>query len=117
MTTELRNLSGRPPRISAKQKKEYLVRAELPAVKKEDVKVTVDGAMITIEGERRQEQQEKNEKMHRVETIYGSFSRSFSLPENADVSNIKCESKDGVLTVHIPKNGTAKHKPIEIKVQ
>ena len=97
--------------------KEYLVRAELPAVKKEDVKVTVDGGMITIEGERRQEQQERNEKVHRVESFYGSFSRSFSLPDNADVANIKCESKDGVLTVHIPKNGTEKHKPIEIKVQ
>lgn len=97
--------------------KEYLVRAELPAVKKEDVKVTVDGGMITIEGERKQEKQEKNEKFHRVERFYGSFSRSFSLPQNVDTANIKCESRDGVLTVHIPKKETEKHRPTEIKVQ
>lgn len=97
--------------------KEYLVRAELPAVKKEDVKVTVDGGMITIEGERKQEKQQKNEKFHRVERFYGSFSRSLSLPQNVDTANIKCESKDGVLTVHIPKKETEKHKPVEIKVQ
>lgn len=83
--------------------KEYLIRAELPAVRKEDVKVTVDHGIITIEGERKQQNEEKNEKLHRVESFYGSFSRSFSLPDNTDVNAIRCESKDGVLTVHIPK--------------
>ena len=97
--------------------KEYLVRAELPAVKKEDVKVTVDRGMITIEGERKQEKEDKNEKFHRVERFYGSFSRSFSLPESVDTKSIRCESKDGVLTVHIPKMETEKRKAIEIKVQ
>jgi HSP20 family protein len=97
--------------------KEYLVRAELPAVKKEDVKVSVDGGMITIEGERKQEKEDKNERFHRVESCYGSFSRSFSLPENVDTKNIKCETKDGVLTVHIPKTEIEKHEPIEITVQ
>jgi HSP20 family protein len=97
--------------------KEYLVRAQLPAVKKEDIKVTVDGGMITLEGERKQEKQEKTEKIHRVESFYGAFSRSFSLPENADTAKIKCESNDGVLTVHIPKKETEKPKPVEIKVQ
>lgn len=97
--------------------KEYLVRAELPAVKKEDIKVTVDGGIITLEGERKQEKQEKTEKFHRVESFYGAFSRSFSLPENVDPTNIKCESSDGVLTVHIPKKDTGKSKPVEIKVQ
>jgi len=97
--------------------KEYLVRAELPAVKKEDVKVTVDSGMITIEGERKQEKEEKNEKFHRVERFYGGFSRSFSLPQNVDTGSIKCESKDGVLTVHIPKKEIQKQKPVEIKVQ
>jgi HSP20 family protein len=97
--------------------KEYLVRAELPAVKKEDVKVTVDNGMLTIEGERKQEKEEKTEKFHRVESFHGSFSRSFSLPENVDAANIKCDSKDGVLTVHIPKKEAAKPKPIEITVQ
>jgi HSP20 family protein len=97
--------------------KEYLVRAELPAVKKEDVKVTVDGGMLTIQGERKQRTEDKNERQHRIESLYGSFTRSFTLPENVDVSNIKCDSQDGVLTVHIPKTATEKHKPLEIKVQ
>jgi HSP20 family protein len=97
--------------------KEYLVRAELPAVKKDDVTVTVDGRMITIEGERKQEKQEKNEKFHRVESFFGSFSRSFSLPENVDTANIKCDSKDGVLTVHIPKKQIERPKTLEIKVE
>jgi len=97
--------------------KEYLVRAELPAVKKEDVKVTVDGGMITIEGERKQRKEEKNEKFHRVESVTGNFTRSFTLPDNVDEKNIRCESQDGVLTVHIPKTEVEKRKPIEIKVQ
>lgn len=97
--------------------KEYLVRAEMPAVKKEDIKVTVEGGMITIEGERKQEKQEENEKFHRVESFYGSFSRSFSLPENVDATNIKCENKDGLLTVHIPKKQVTRSSATEIKVQ
>jgi len=97
--------------------KEYLVRAELPAVKKEDVKVTVDNGMLTIEGERKQRIEDKNEKQHRIESLYGSFTRSFTLPDNVDVSGIKCESQDGVLTVHIPKTVVEKRKPLEIKVQ
>lgn len=97
--------------------KEYLVRAELPSVKKDDVKVTVDGGMITIEGERKQQREDKNEKFHRVESVYGSFARSFSLPDDVNTTNIRCESKDGVLTVHIPKKDIEKRKPVEIKVQ
>jgi len=96
--------------------KEYLIRAELPAVKKEDVKVTVDDGMITIEGERKQLKEDKNEKMHRVESFYGHFTRSFSLPESVDENGIRCDSKDGVLTVHIPKVQIPKQQPKQIKV-
>jgi HSP20 family protein len=83
--------------------KEYLIRAEIPAVRKEDVKVTVDKGSITIEGERRQNTQEKTEKIHRTESFRGTFMRSFSLPEDANSEAVRCESKDGILTVHIPK--------------
>jgi len=83
--------------------KEFLIRAELPAVKKEDVRVTVDQGMLRIEGERRQQKEDKTEKYHRLESFHGSFARSFSLPDNIDADAIRCESKDGVLTVHIPK--------------
>lgn len=110
-------LEWSPSADISETEKEYLVRAELPAVKKEDVHVTVEGGMLTIEGERKQQREEKNEKFHRVESVYGSFSRSFSLPESADTTSIKCESKDGMLTVHIPKKEAEKRKPIEIKVQ
>jgi len=96
--------------------KEYLIRAELPAVKKEDVKVTVDQGMITIEGERKQEKEDKTERYHRVESFQGSFTRSFSLPENAHAEAIRCESKDGVLTVHIPKAQAEKTQAKRIPV-
>ncbi len=97
--------------------KEYMIRASLPAVKKEDVKVTVNEGMITIKGERKQEKEDKSEKYHRVESFYGSFERSFSLPENVNADAISCESKDGVLTVHIPKTEPKKAQPKQISVQ
>jgi HSP20 family protein len=97
--------------------KEYVIRAELPAVKKEDVQVTYEDGIITIKGDRKQLKDEKTEKFHRVESFYGSFERSFSLPENADSDAIRCESKDGILTVHIPKMESVKQKPKQITVQ
>jgi HSP20 family protein len=96
---------------------EYLIRAALPAVRKEDVNVTVEDGMLTVSGERRQQQQQKDEKFHKVESFYGSFSRSFSLPEGTDPAAIKAESKDGVLTIHVPKMKTEARKPTTIKVQ
>jgi HSP20 family protein len=96
---------------------EYLVRADLPAVKKEDVIVTVENDAVTIAGERKFDREEKNERVHRRESFRGLFSRSLSLPDNADASGIRAESKDGVLTVHIPKTKSERSKAIEIKVQ
>jgi HSP20 family protein len=96
---------------------EYLIRAALPAVRKEDVNVTVEDGMLTVSGERRQQQQQKDEKFHKVESFYGSFSRSFSLPEGTDPAAIKAESKDGVLTIHVPKTKTEARKPTTIEVQ
>ena len=96
---------------------EYLIRADLPAVKKEDVHITFDDGLLTISGERKQKTEEKNEKSHRVETLYGTFSRSFSLPDNVDAANIRAESKDGVITVRVAKARTEPKKPTEIKVQ
>jgi HSP20 family protein len=97
--------------------KEYLIRAELPAVSKEDVRITVDNGMLTISGERKQREEEKKEKFHRVESFYGSFSRSFALPDNADADKILAESKDGIVTVHVPKMKIEQKKLTEIKVQ
>jgi len=96
---------------------EYLLRAELPAVKKEDVRIIFDDGTLTISGERRQKTEEKKEKMHRVESFYGRFSRSFVLPDNADSASISAESKDGVITVHVAKAKAEPKKATEIKVQ
>ena len=96
---------------------EYLIRAELPAVKKEDVHVTFDDGMLTLSGERTQKKEEKTEKFHRMESFYGKFSRSFSLPDNVDSAAIRAESKDGVLTIHVPKRKIEQKKATEIKVQ
>src|SRR5678815_590023 len=89
---------------------EYLIRAQLPAVSKEDVKVTLDQGMITIHGERKEEKETRDEKFHRVESFRGAFSRSFSVPDNIDDKGIRAESKDGVLTVHLPKSKAATPK-------
>ncbi len=94
----------------------YLVKAEIPGVKKEDVKVTIQDGMLTIQGERRQEKEEKGKKFHRVERSYGSFMRSFRVPDDADESSVKAEFKDGVLNVTLVKSKKAKPKSIEVSV-
>ena len=96
--------------------KEYLIKAELPEVKKEDIKLTAHNDVLTITGERKYEKEEKGKKYHRVERAYGSFERSFTLPEDADEGKIAAEFKDGVLKVHLPKSEKAKPKSIEVKI-
>jgi len=97
--------------------KEFTVKAELPEMKKEDVKVTVENGVLAISGERKTEKEEKGKKYHRIERSYGSFERSFTLPESTDPAKIRSEYKDGVLTVHLPKSGNGKPKTTEIKVE
>ena len=96
--------------------KEYLIKADLPEVKKEDVKLSVQDDVMTISGERKYEKEEKGKKYHRIERAYGSFMRSFTLPEDADGSKVSAEYKEGVLKVHLPKSEKAKPKSIEVKV-
>jgi HSP20 family protein len=96
---------------------EYLVKAELPELKKEEVKVSVENGELTISGERKSEKEEKGKKFHRIERSYGSFLRSFTLPETVNADKVSAEFKDGVLSVHLPKDEKAKPKSIEVKVQ
>src|SRR6476619_1711762 len=96
--------------------KEYLIKAELPDMKKEDVRLTVENGVIAISGERKFEKEEKGRQYHRIERAYGSFVRSFSLSEDADGSNVTAKFKDGVLQVHLPKSVKAKQKTVEIKI-
>src|SRR5438045_9672768 len=96
--------------------KEYLIKAELPEMKREDVKVIVENGVLTMSGERKFEKEEKKRKFHRVERGYGTFMRSFALPDDADFNKVNAEFKSGVLTVHVPKSEQAKPKQIEVKV-
>ena len=97
--------------------REYLIKANLPEVKKEDVKVTLENGALTISGERKQEKEDKGENEIRVESFYGTFSRSFQLPDNVDPESVRAESKDGVLKIHIPKKENAKARAISIDVK
>ena len=96
--------------------KEYLITAELPEMKKEEVKVTVENGVLTISGERKFEKEEKKKKYHRVERGYGTFMRSVTLPEDADANKVKAEFKNGLLRVHLPKSEKAKPKEIEVNI-
>lgn len=96
--------------------KEYVVKAELPEVRKEDIRVNVDDGTLSISGERKAEKEDKGLRYHRLERSYGRFERSFSLPDEADASKITSEYKEGILTVHLPKNPQAKHATHAIPV-
>ena len=96
---------------------EYIIKAELPEVRKEDVNVTVQDGVLTLTGERRQEQREDNERVHRIERFYGSFARRFALPENADEQGIRAECRDGVIVIRIPKQKQVEQQARQIQIQ
>lgn len=105
------------PRVDiAETDGEFIVKAEIPEVKKEDVHVSVSNGVMTLKGERRQEKEEKGKKFHRIERHYGSFSRSFTLPDEVDASKVSANFKDGMLTVTLPKSVESKPRSVEIKV-
>jgi HSP20 family protein len=105
------------PRVDiAEDDKEYVVNVELPGVKKEEVKVSIENGVLTISGERKTEKEEKGKKFHRVEQTYGTFLRSFTLPESSSGEKISADFKDGILKVHVPKEEKARTKAIEVKV-
>jgi HSP20 family protein len=93
---------------------DFLIRAELPGVDKENVHVTLDNGILTIKGEKKTET--KDEKQHRIECSYGSFVRSFTLPQNVATEKVEAGYKDGILNLTIPKLEIAKPKQIEVQV-
>lgn len=95
---------------------EYGIKADLPDVKKEDVKVTFENGVLGIEGERRFEKEDKNKKYHRIERSYGKFVRRFALPTEVDGAKVTAEFKDGVLSVVLPKSAKAVAQTIDVKV-
>ncbi len=96
--------------------KEFVIKAELPELRREDVSVKVEDGILTLTGERKFEKEEKGKKYHRVERAYGSFARSFRLPEEADPEKVSAEFKDGVLLVHLVKDEKTQKRAIEVKV-
>ena len=96
---------------------EYTIVAELPEVKKDDVKVHIENGVLSISGERKSEKEEKKKKYHRIERAYGNFVRSFTLPDNSNPDKINAEFNDGVLKVHIPKEQTESSKKKEIPLK
>lgn len=95
---------------------EYIVRAEVPGVSKDDLKITIKDNILTISGEKKQEKETKSENFHRIERVYGSFTRTFTLPGAVKVDKVEAKFKDGVLTIKLPKVEETKAKEIEVKV-
>ncbi|MGB9720868.1 MAG: Hsp20/alpha crystallin family protein [bacterium] len=95
----------------------FIVKAELPGLKKEDVKIAVRGNLLTVSGERKQEEETRNKTYHRIERSYGKFSRTISLPSEIDANKIKAVYKDGILHITLPKPETMKPKEIEVEIK
>ena len=94
----------------------YLLKADLPEMKKDDVRVTVEDGILNVCGERKTEKEDQKRKFHRIERSYGTFRRSFTLPEDADSTKVTAEFRDGVLKVHLPTTTRPRSKAIEVKV-
>ena len=95
----------------------YLIKADLPEMKKDDVRVTVEDGILCVSGERKTEKEDQKRKFHRTERSFGSFRRSFTLPEDADSTKVTAEFCDGVLKVHLPTTPIARSKAIDVKVK
>ena len=106
----------RPSVDIAETQNEYVVTADLPGINREDLDVSVTDGRLTIRGERRQTAEANQNNVHRVERVYGTFSRAFDLPKAVDAEKISATYRDGVLSVQVPKAEEAKPKQIEIKV-
>jgi HSP20 family protein len=90
-------------------------RAELPGVKPEDVTISVENNVLTLSGERKLERKEEHEGYHRIESVYGSFTRSFALPESVKADEVEADMTEGILTLRIPKKPEVAPKRIHVK--
>lgn len=105
-----------PPVDISETEESYLIRADLPGVRKDDVKVSVQDGMLAIQGERRHDEEEKGRKFHRIECSYGNFARSFRMPVDTEESSVKAEFKEGVLSITLSKSEKARPKAVSISV-
>jgi HSP20 family protein len=95
---------------------EFQIRAELPGIEKQDVKLSVEEGVLTISGRRDQDKEEKGTRYHKIERPYGSFARSFTVPDVVDEQKVSAELKNGVLTIRLPRSEKARPKSIEVQV-
>ena len=95
---------------------EYLLKTDLPAMKREEVKVGITDGVLTVEGERHQEKEEKGKKFHKIERSFGRFVRRVAVPTDVDQEKVRAEFKDGVLSVHMPKSESAKPRSVDVKI-
>jgi len=106
------------PKVNTREGEDaYYVEIDLPGIKKEDIEITTEDNVLTISGERKMKEEVKEDDYYKIESAYGKFSRSFTLPEKVDVEKIEAESKDGVLEVVIPKLKEEEKKPKKIEIK
>jgi len=106
------------PRVDIEEDKEnYFVKAELPGMKLEDIKISISDNQLVIRGEKRREVESKDKTYHRVERVYGSFERAFTLSKAVAADKVEAIYRDGVLSVRVPKAEEAKAREIQIKVE
>lgn len=98
-------------------KEELVIKAELPDLSKDEIEITLENNSLTIKGEKKMDQSVKEDQYHRVERVYGTFSRTFSLPPTVDTGKVAADYKNGVLMITLPMKEEAKPKQIAIKVQ
>jgi HSP20 family protein len=102
--------------IFEKEGGEIVIKAELPGLTKEDIDLRVENNTLTIRGQRQRSAEVKDEQYHRVERVYGTFSRSFSLPGTVDGARVSADYRDGLLTVTLPVKEEARPRQIQVKV-
>jgi len=95
---------------------EYVLKTDLPEVKKENVKIGIEDGVLTIEGERKYEKTDTSKRLHRMERSYGKFVRRLSVPTEVDQQKVAADFKEGVLTVHLPKSPSARPRKVDVKV-
>ncbi len=113
-----RNLTAWDPVVDIREDTDaYFVHAELPGVKKEEIRITMQDNLLTIRGEKKQELEKKESNYHRIERSFGSFERSFTLPATVKTDKVDANFADGVLTIVLPKTEEAKPREISLKVR
>ena len=116
-STEQREGMWSPAIDVAETKDDIIVTAEVPGLNKDDINISIQENVLTLRGEKKQSKEQKDENLHRVERIYGSFQRSFTLPTLVDFTKVSAAYKDGVLRIVLPKKEEVKPKEISISIE